>query len=352
MHNQSTTPTISVIVPVYNAEKYLRRCIDSVLAQTYTDFELLLIDDGSKDQSGEICDEYAIKDNRVRVVHKDNTGVSDTRNRGMDMAQGDYLMFLDADDFWIQADCMRLFLSKAKEYDLDIIRGEYIAVHEDGAFAWSRDIPKKRRRYADKVLTSDEFLEYGIHGEFFLWLSMIKKSILCNVRFEPDRVFLEDMLFYSSLLLKDLRCMYLPNLRFHAYRKNESSVSNRVSVKSLADSFSMCYRFHELASLAQSQRLKEKYTYYSVMMYYWTLDTVSSALYYSLRKTIIEDLSLVKLQHDIKAWISDGGMRVYNPIFYVSPLQGLRLLYVKRFLSMFKYRAKMVLKSMVNGCYR
>lgn len=352
MHNQSTTPTISVIVPVYNAEKYLHRCIDSVLTQTYTDFELLLIDDGSKDKSGEICDEYAIKDNRIRVVHKDNSGVSDTRNRGMDMAQGEYLMFLDADDFWVQADGMRLFLSKAKEYDLDIIRGEYVAVYEDGSFAWSRDIPKKRSRYADKVLTSDEFLEYGICGEFFLPLSIFKKSCIDNLRLEKGRVFLEDMLFYSSLLLQDLRCMYLQDLRFYAYRKNESGASNRVSVKKMADSFSMCYRFHELASLAQSQRLREKYTYYSVMMYYWTLDTVSSVLYYSLRKTIIEDLSLVKLQHDIKVWISDGGMRVYNPILYVSPLQGLRFLYVKRFLSMFKYRAKMVLKSMVNGCYR
>ena len=93
------TPKISVIIPVYNTEKYLHRCIDSVLAQTYQDFELLLIDDGSKDSSGAICDEYAAKDTRVRVFHKENGGVSDTRNYGLDLAQGKYLMFLDSDDF-------------------------------------------------------------------------------------------------------------------------------------------------------------------------------------------------------------------------------------------------------------
>lgn len=98
MHNQSTTPTISVIVPVYNAEKYLRRCIDSVLAQTYTDFELLLIDDGSKDKSGEICDEYAQKDTRVRVFHQENGGVSSARNLGLDNAKGEWVTFVDSDD--------------------------------------------------------------------------------------------------------------------------------------------------------------------------------------------------------------------------------------------------------------
>ena len=99
MHNQSTTPTISVIVPVYNAEKYLHRCIDSVLAQTYTDFELLLIDDGSKDQSGEICDEYAQKDARVRVFHQENGGVSSARNLGLDNAKGEWVTFVDSDDW-------------------------------------------------------------------------------------------------------------------------------------------------------------------------------------------------------------------------------------------------------------
>lgn len=92
------SPKISVIVPVYNVEKYLRRCIDSILAQTFTGFELLLIDDGSKDKSGEICDEYAKKDSRVRVFHKENGGVSSARNLGLDNALGEWVCFVDADD--------------------------------------------------------------------------------------------------------------------------------------------------------------------------------------------------------------------------------------------------------------
>ena len=91
---------ITIIVPIYNSEKYLQRCIDSILAQTYTDFELLLINDGSKDNSGAICDEYAAKDPRVRVFHKENGGVSSTRNLGLDNAKGEWVTFVDSDD-WI-----------------------------------------------------------------------------------------------------------------------------------------------------------------------------------------------------------------------------------------------------------
>ncbi|MBO5461462.1 MAG: glycosyltransferase family 2 protein, partial [Ruminococcus sp.] len=93
-------PTVSIIVPVYNAEEYLRRCVDSILTQEYTDFELILVDDGSKDNSPSICDEYAKNDSRVHVIHKENTGVSDTRNLAISMACGTYLQFLDSDD-WI-----------------------------------------------------------------------------------------------------------------------------------------------------------------------------------------------------------------------------------------------------------
>ena len=100
-HAVSAPPSISVIVPVYNTEQYLRRCIDSVLAQTYKDFELLLIDDGSKDSSGAICDEYAAQDARVRVFHKENGGVSSARNVGLDNAQGEWITFIDSDDYFL-----------------------------------------------------------------------------------------------------------------------------------------------------------------------------------------------------------------------------------------------------------
>ncbi len=92
------TPTISVIVPVYNVERYLPRCIDSILSQTFTDFQLILIDDGSPDACGRICDEYAARDPRIGVIHQDNGGVSSARNRGLDVAQGEYVCFVDPDD--------------------------------------------------------------------------------------------------------------------------------------------------------------------------------------------------------------------------------------------------------------
>ena len=110
---------ISVIVPVYNAEKYLNRCIDSILSQTMTDFELLLIDDGSQDNSGRICDEYAEKDARVRVFHKSNGGVSSARNQGLDNAMGNWITYVDADDR-CSCDYLEHLLSKVDD-DTDLI---------------------------------------------------------------------------------------------------------------------------------------------------------------------------------------------------------------------------------------
>ena len=328
-HGVSAPPTISVIVPVYNTEKYLRRCIDSVLAQTYQDFELLLIDDGSKDSSGAICDEYAAKDARVRVFHKENGGVSDTRNYGLNLAQGKYLMFLDSDDFWLQDDVLEVLIEKAKENDLDIIRGEYSAMHEDGTLAWNREISAERKNHAGQILTNVEFLEYAIHGEFFLPLSMIKLSSIGKLRFEVGRVFLEDMLFYSTYLLHSLRCMYVPKVRFYAYRKNEGSISSQISVKILADSFSMCYRFHELAEHTQGE-LRRKYIFNSIMMYYWTLSTVASEPYYSSHETIIDTLYLKKLQKDIMGFvIANRFINWYLPVFMVSPVIGVYLIFIK-----------------------
>ena len=118
------TPKISVIVPVYNVEQYLPRCIDSILDQTFTDFELLLIDDGSKDKSGEICDNYAKKDSRIRVFHKENGGVSSARNLGLYNAKGKYIAFIDADD-WVENEYLRIMYKHGEEECADIISSDF-----------------------------------------------------------------------------------------------------------------------------------------------------------------------------------------------------------------------------------
>lgn len=120
-------PKVSVIVPVYKAEGYLHRCVDSILAQTFIDWELLLIDDGSPDRSGEICDEYAQKDSRVRVIHKENGGVSSARQRGLDESVGEYTIHADPDD-WVEPTMLAEMYQKAKHEDADIVMTDFFKI--------------------------------------------------------------------------------------------------------------------------------------------------------------------------------------------------------------------------------
>ena len=118
-------PLISVIVPVYNVEQYLPKCIDSILAQTYENLEIILVEDGTKDSSGVICDEYAAKDARIRVIHKENGGLSSARNAGMEIARGEYFGFVDSDD-WIEPEMYENLMALAQKYDADVFVKGYI----------------------------------------------------------------------------------------------------------------------------------------------------------------------------------------------------------------------------------
>lgn len=125
-------PAISVIVPVYKVEKYLRKCVDSILAQTFTDFELWLVDDGSPDNCGAICDEFAQKDTRVKVIHKKNGGLSDARNAALDVMKGRYVFFVDSDD-WISEDALEIMHSALNRTGAKMATGNIVSVCEDGA---------------------------------------------------------------------------------------------------------------------------------------------------------------------------------------------------------------------------
>lgn len=190
-------PKISVIVPVYNAEKWLRRCVDSILAQTYTDFELLLIDDGSKDGSGAICDEYAALDARVRVFHKPNGGVSSARNLGLDNAKGEWITFCDADDY--------VYLEWLQNYDIKSVSDEDLI--NQGAKS-NADIFRDTNPVSELSFSFDgspsEFIEESTQNGLFgyLWIKCFRKDIIKErrIRFDMDVKFQEDELFITEYL--------------------------------------------------------------------------------------------------------------------------------------------------------
>lgn len=124
-------PMISVIVPIYNVEKYLARCVDSIVNQTYKNLEIILVDDGSPDRCPQVCDDYAEKDSRIKVVHKKNGGLSDARNAGMAVATGEYISFIDSDD-WIETSMFELLLNNIFQYDCEISCGGIMMVWENG----------------------------------------------------------------------------------------------------------------------------------------------------------------------------------------------------------------------------
>lgn len=325
-------PRVSVIVPVYNADSYLSECLDSVLRQSFSDFEVIVVDDGSTDKSGYVCDTYAKRDKRIRVYHVENGGVSSARNTALDYAKGEYVIFLDADDFWTSDDCLETLVNEAVLHDADIVRGEYIAVDEAGGFLFEKEINSKKSLCANKKISSVAFLNDAIQGEFFLVLSLIRYEKIGRIRFNKQQVFLEDMDFYSRLLLQPMACVFVP-IRFYAYRKISTSASAKPSIKKLADSFGMCDNFDKYALQAGDEALKQYFGYRSVMMYYWTLDTVASDVYYSDRRQIVSELGLRKIwRSSVRRLWKYKVLNKAFPIILFPPLLGVFCIRLKNWL--------------------
>lgn len=227
---------VSIIVPVYNAEKYLNRCVDSVLNQDYPHIELLLMNDGSTDSSGEICDAYARKDGRVRVVHKENTGVSDTRNRALDMAQGEYIQFLDSDD-WIVPEATRLLVRSMQQYHCDMVIADFYRVSGE-RLAQKGDIEE------DKVMSRQEFAACMIENpaDFYygvLWNKLFRREIIetYKIRMDVSLSWCEDFLFNLEYI-RHASSFYALQVPVYYYLKRKGSlaaqgmsISNTVRMK-------------------------------------------------------------------------------------------------------------------------
>lgn len=310
---------VSIIVPVYNTEKYLDQCIQSVLAQTYTNWELLLIDDGSTDSSGAICDKYAAEDKRIKVVHKPNTGVSDSKNIALDMAQGEYVMFLDSDDFWRDNTCLAQLLETSRKFAVDIVRGEYFPVDANGKEIGEQCILASKQQFANRVLSVSEFLDEIIKREFFLPLCLFKHSVVRLTRFTVGRIFLEDLEFYVKLLHRVKNCVYLP-IPFYAYRKHCFSISSRIEEKKIQDAFDIVNFYFDEASRTTDIKLQKSFTARAITYYILTSKTLGHYDgFYRNRRDICERLNLCNIRLKCLEGTKCSEKWYYPLLLYISP---------------------------------
>lgn len=313
---------ISVVIPIYNVEKYLEECIQSIVTQTFRDIEMILVDDGSTDSSGLICDQWMQKDERIKVIHKKNGGLSSARNAGIDAARGKYIIFVDSDDYWIGTDCLAYLYDTAVKFDADVVRGEYIAVNEKGERI--KTIAKNKLEYSNRPLDSSTFYSKAIARENFSVLFFFKIDSIGTLRFDEDRKFQEDIDFNIKYFSSIRKCIYIDN-RFYAYRKREASIVTTPRISNLEDSFSLCDTFRKFSEITKDVKLKSIYQYNSVMMYYWTLETLAYNPYYANHLAIITDLSICERQKQVAEWARKD-QRQYPLYIYINPYIGTKIL--------------------------
>lgn len=231
---------ISIIVPVYNAEFYLRDCIESILAQTYRDIEVFLVDDGSTDNSGKICDEYKEKDRRIIVLHKTNGGQAEARNMALDLAKGKYIAFADSDDV-LKDDYIEYMLTLALEKNADIVQCEYVKFWNDKEL---NNYTDHRYKGTYNMYTPKEALyEFAYQRKITPspWCKLVKQEIWGDIRF-PVGVGYEDYAIMYKVLGKALRIVYSPYCTYFYRIHNASTQHAEFSKKKkdriiIADSF-------------------------------------------------------------------------------------------------------------------
>ena len=223
-------PQVSIIVPVYKAEKYFKRCIDSILNQTFSDYELILVDDGSPDNCPEICDKFAESDKRVKVIHKNNGGVSSARNAAIDIAKGEYLMFVDSDDY-VENQILQYLYDKIVKADADFFLSglvmEFTDINDNVVKSIKYGMPDKE--YSVKELLESIRIDFEIICISGPWCKIYKKSIIdkCNIRFNTSLNLGEDTYFNLMYLDNCEKIITGSGIHYHYSRSNNESLFSR-----------------------------------------------------------------------------------------------------------------------------
>lgn len=248
-------PEISIVVPVYKVENLLKRCVDSILCQTYQDFELILVDDGSPDGSGLICDSYAHADSRIRVIHKENGGLSSARNVGIEIAQGKYLCFVDSDDL-IHDRMLELLRNALLEHNADIASTRYIP------FSTETVQLQAAGNIRSSLLTRQDFMD-NLYPENFerigisAWGKLYCRHLFDKLRYPEGKIY-EDLHIYLSLLQKCQRIAVLDQPLYYYYLGNVSITKSSYLAHCRFDEFIVRL---EYASFFRSCGMRRQYQY-------------------------------------------------------------------------------------------
>lgn len=312
---------ISVIVPIYNVEKYLRRCLDSLISQTHDSKEIILVNDGSTDKSRDIAEEYANKFADIKLITKENGGVSSARNFGVKLATGDYIMFVDSDDF-LEDDALELMSKRASESNADIVRGKWISCDEYDNIN-SRKINEKEivrtcipmdgKTYLKEAMITNSY-------DIVVWINCIKREYLDEAKLSfIEGVFYEDHEYTLKLLtLGNPKIVQIAD-QFYYYRNSSQSITKKHDLKKALDLLSAVRGMISYIETSDFDNETYKYAYMTVSIAFCHLTTI----YLGLNKSEQQSLNKLLDRDLISLVLSKPTFRrqtnIQNKLFAVSP---------------------------------
>lgn len=286
---------VSIIIPVYNSEETLKKCIESVINQTYKNIEILVINDGSKDKSLKIINEYKNKDKRIKIINQENKGVSGARNTGINNATGDYITFIDSDDY-IKPNLVKDTIKIFKEYECDVVRNNYVLSYENGKIQ-SRHEMYEENRIINITEKKEELIQNILLGKVqsYSWLLTIKRNILNenNLKFDEDVFFMEDIIFLIRLIFFIKNIYFVSEPNYFYYQNNENSLTKdpKRYVKNINNILVMNRKLQEILIL--NEKDSNNYIKISNTMY------ISGIIGY-LRNAIIKGQEYTEILKELK----------------------------------------------------
>lgn len=224
---------VSIIIPVYNISKYIERCVKSVIAQSYSNLEIILVDDGSTDDSGQICDKCASLDDRVSVFHKENGGLSDARNYGIDRSHGSYIMFLDGDD-WVESTIVEELYDVHQKANVNFSQCQFAYAYANGEKKFF-DVVQPELAYFSKKEAIKSFVESGPLGiSVAAWAKLYRRDVFKEIRYPKGRVH-EDVYAMCDIVFSDISKVAVLNKPLYNYFQRNESISNSINYKRLKD---------------------------------------------------------------------------------------------------------------------